>query len=327
MGVAGSYLVDRLSDEHTVVGYERQKEEDFDAVCAWGTTKGVLSEFAKTSSLNFDDYVYHDGNEIEVDLGGDNVWIKLKGLCTYDKAQIERDLMEGREVKFGTRANPETLRDEYDMIVDATALRDILPQAERRVQIPCIQYKVKYKEPPYDDFLIRPFKGMTGYFWYFPLEGGYAHIGAGDFAKQHNKITDEFMRKFPGEIVKKSGRPISVSPPSRCEPFYDGKLVGVGESIGTVFPMLGEGIIPSLQCSNLLLENLYDMQAYRKAVLEKFSAYDAVYEVVRAKIENRFKVTSHFLDVLRMYLYMKRREDRFGMEINIREMFKVIRSA
>jgi len=27
-----------------------------------------------------------------------------------------------------------------------------------------------------------------------------------------------------------------------CKPFYKGKVVGVGESIGTVYPLLGEGI-------------------------------------------------------------------------------------
>ena len=40
------------------------------------------------------------------------------------------------------------------------------------------------------------------------------------------------------------------------EPFTSGNVIGVGESIGCVFPMLGEGIIPSLLCCDLFLETL-----------------------------------------------------------------------
>ena len=45
-----------------------------------------------------------------------------------------------------------------------------------------------------------------------------------------------------------------------CQPFTVGKVVGVGESIGTVYPMLGEGIIPSMQSVELLVENLDDLR-------------------------------------------------------------------
>lgn len=75
-------------------------------------------------------------------------------------------------------------------------------------------------------------------------------------------------------MVKKVGRPIRLAPPKRMEPFYDGKIIGVGESIGCVFPMLGEGIIPSLICCDLFLEVLdkskdgkFDTKQYRKKCL------------------------------------------------------------
>jgi len=43
-----------------------------------------------------------------------------------------------------------------------------------------------------------------------------------------------------------------------CLPFYKGKVVGVGESIGTVYPILGEGIIPSMMCADIFVKNLGD---------------------------------------------------------------------
>ena len=325
MGVAGSYLVNNLSDEHSVVGYERQSKDQFDAVCAWGTTKRLMNGFMKDCGLNFDDYVYFDGKEMEVDMGEDKIWINLKGLCTYDKAKLEEDVIDGHDVRFGTYVTPQSISKDYDKIIDATALRAILPIDKKRMMIPCIEYKVKYKVRPYDDLYIKPNPSLSGYFWYFPLGDGYAHIGAGDYFRNHNSVVNEFMKKYPCEVIKKLGRPIGLSPPSKCEPFYQDNVVGVGESIGTVFPILGEGIIPSLQCSCLLLDNLDDMESYRRNVLKNFGAFDAVYEIVKAKIEKRFTMTANFLDLLRMYFYMKRREDRFGLQVNLRELMGMIR--
>ena len=38
MGVAGSYLLSRLKENHEVVGFERMAEKDHDSICAWGTS-------------------------------------------------------------------------------------------------------------------------------------------------------------------------------------------------------------------------------------------------------------------------------------------------
>ena len=134
------------------------------------------------------------------------------------------------------------------------------------------------------------------------------------------------MNKYPGEIINKIGRPICITPPSLCEPMYVDKVVGVGEAIGTVFPMLGEGIIPGLQCARLLIENLHDLKSYREKVLEFYSPYDSVFKVVNSKLRGQFKLTNNFLDVLKMYRFMKQNEKRFGMNIKLLDMFKVIRT-
>ena len=75
---------------------------------------------------------------------------------------------------------------------------------------------------------IKPFDKMTGYFWYFPLGKNLAHIGAGDYKKNHIKATDEFLEKYGGKVIKTVGRPIRLATPNMCRPFYKGKVVGVG---------------------------------------------------------------------------------------------------
>jgi len=44
MGVAGSYLMARLKDDHEVVGFERMEDKKHDSICAWGTIKSTMIE-------------------------------------------------------------------------------------------------------------------------------------------------------------------------------------------------------------------------------------------------------------------------------------------
>jgi len=330
LGVAGSYLLNRLSSEHDVTGFEMQKEGEFQAVCAWGTSRHELSKLMKPLGIDFEKYVLFSGRKMVVDLGdGNSCKIPLIGLVTYDKHQLEMDLTRGKRAYFGKKVTPSTLKGEdYDMIIDCTGLhRTFLPKVKEDLWVPCVEYKLNYegkKKTPYPDFFIKPFEGLSGYFWYFPLEEGCAYVGAGDFKKRHNDFLDEFNKKNPGNIEKKIGRPIRISPPKYCEPFYLGKVVGCGESIGTVFPLLGEGIIPSLQCADLLCSNLEDLQEYRKQVLKKFEYFNYIYDIIKLKFAGKFSMVRHLPLLLKTYSEMKKMEERFGLEVRMNDFRQII---
>jgi flavin-dependent dehydrogenase len=114
------------------------------------------------------------------------------------------------------------------------------------------------------------------------------------------------------------------------EPFNCGNVIGVGESIGCVFPMLGEGIIPSLLCCDILLEILdksgtkFDFKQYRKRVLQKFEYYDDVYRIVRLKMDGRLSTIKHISLLMNMYRNMKKEEQRFGFEVSFRKMTRLV---
>lgn len=330
IGVAGAYLMNRLASDHDnhVVGFERMPESQHDAVCAWATCENVMSGLARNCGLNFDDYVLHDGRNMRVDLGDKgHVDIGLRGMVSYDKLQLIQDMIRGTDIKFGRAPRKDELEPDFDIIVDSTGFhRNYLPRVPDELWIPCVQYKVKYPvgKEPFNDFYLRSFPSMSGYFWYFPLGNGYAHVGAGDFLKNHNRFVDEFLKKNGCEVIKKVGRPVRLTPPSSCEPFTDGrKSVGVGESIGTVYPLLGEGIIPSTWCAELFVKNLHDMPAYRQAVLEKFKIYSLVFKFIQLKISRKFNIVKHSIDMLKLYQHMKSEEERYGMEVRMADMLKV----
>ena len=336
IGVAGAYLMNRLNQDHDnhIVGFERMSESQHDAVCAWATSKNVMSSLAKKCGLNFDDYIMYIGKHMKVDLGGiinDNnnaIDICLKGMVIYDKLKLIRDMIRGTKIEFGKVPKKTDLESNFDIIIDSTGFhRNYLPKPQNEMWIPCVQYKVRYgiDKTPFDDFYLKAFPSMTGYFWYFPLGNGYAHIGAGDFErKNNNKFVDEFLKKYNCEVIKKVGRPVRISPPSHCKPFTDGrKTIGVGESIGTVYSLLGEGIIPATWCAELFVQYLNDTRAYTDQVMKRFEIYTTVFKFIQLKIGNKFNIIKHLPDLIKIYRHMKSEEDRYGMTIKMTDMMKV----
>jgi len=249
MGVAGSYLMARLKDDHEVVGFERMEDKKHDSICAWGTIKSTMIELCDKVGIDFEKYVIHDGKTMNVDIHNQKRFqIGLHGLCTYNKMGLIKNFIKDCTVHYGVAPKLEDLEKEFDIIVDCTGFyRMYLPKLEQDFFVPTYEYKIEYKDKvPFDDFYIKPFPGMSGYFWYFPMSEKTAHVGAGDYHKQHIVETDKFFKKYGGKITKTVGRPLRLATPNLCKPFYKGKVVGVGESIGTVYPLLGEGIIPSM---------------------------------------------------------------------------------
>ncbi|HYO07139.1 MAG TPA: NAD(P)/FAD-dependent oxidoreductase [Phototrophicaceae bacterium] len=344
IGVAGAYLMNQLSSfrDVKVTGFERMEEKNHDAVCAWATCDNVMSKYAKKCGLDFENYVLHDGKRMTVDVGkgndasdcggggggGNNCMnINLKGMVSYDKLKLIQDMIKGTDIVFNKVPEKNQLEQDFDVIVDSTGFhRHYLPKLKDELWIPCIQYKVKYdKNIPFDDFYLKAFPSLSGYFWYFPLGNGYAHIGSGDFRRKHtNEFLEFFLKKYDCTIIKKVGRPVRITPPSKCIPFSDGKkTVGVGESIGTVYPLLGEGIIPSTICADIFINNLDNLDRYYKEILSKFKIYTIVYNFIKMKISNNFSVFKNFFDLIKIYGHMKMQENRYGMEIDILNMLKL----
>ena len=324
-GVAGAYLMNVVPPEHQVEAFEMREERNWYTVCAWGTSEPFIKDLVKKAGFDFEDYVLHRGRRMVVDLGDEELDIPLKGLVTYDKHRLTHDMIQGKTIHWGEHVSAADGQfKDFDVVVDATGMhRSLLPKVEGDVLIPSLEYQVRSKDLPYDDFVIRPYPGVTGYWWYFPLGDGMAHVGAGDLRGAYRGELDQFVRKYNCEVIRRIGRPVRVTPPKHMEPFSDGKVVGVGESIGTVYPMLGEGIIPSMQCANLFVEHIGDREGYRKAVLEHYAVYAKVFEFVKAKIDDRFSMARMWPTLLSIYWHMHTNETRYGIQAKLSDFYKI----
>ncbi|MEM2236885.1 MAG: NAD(P)/FAD-dependent oxidoreductase [Candidatus Caldarchaeum sp.] len=329
LGVAGSYLVRRLSQlGFDVVGFERQPREGFKAICAWGTVRQVAKQILEKVGFNFEDYLLHLGEHLTLDNGKQRSTIPLKGLCTYDKARLELDLTKGLRVFYGVTPDREKLVREFDLVIDATGVsRALLPRPAQDEVVPCFEYRIKYGgEKPLTDFYVKIFRNCNGYLWYFPLGDNEAYVGAGDISNNHVREVNAFVAQNGGKIVGKYGRAVRIAPPELSTPFSNGKIVGVGESIGTVFPMLGEGILPSLECAEIFLETLEEPERYAGRVLEFFKPYSDIYRMVKLKQAGELNLVRHLPLIMRCYKYMKDREDRFGMVIRKSDLYLILQS-
>jgi flavin-dependent dehydrogenase len=317
---------------HDIEIFESSNKEHHWPVCAWGASRHMLEKFSKQADLNFDDYVYHVGKTLRMELPNDiEETLDLRGLVTYDKHRWEADLMKDIKVRYNSKCSKESFPfGQFDYVLDCTGLhRSLLPRSKDDFLIPAYEYLVEGVEG-IQEFYVIGYKGAKGYFWYFPLDNNRGYMGAGDVEKKYYGI-EEFFKAHPeAKISRKIGRPIRLAPPKRMEPFFDGNVIGVGESIGCVFPMLGEGIIPSLICCDIFLEVLgkgdkpFDSKQYRKKVLDRFSYYDDVYRVVRLKMDGKLSTVRHMNLLLSMYRHMKKEEKRFGFEISLDKMTRMI---
>jgi flavin-dependent dehydrogenase len=334
-GVAGSYLANRLRREgHDVEVFEASKEEGHWPICAWGASRHMLEKFSREAGLEFSKYILHTGQRLRMDLPAEKKeYLELKGLVTYDKKRWEKDLLNGLKAHFGMKClRSSSELQGFDYIVDCTGVhRSLLPRSEHDFIIPAYEFLIEnvYSER---EFYVIGYKGARGYFWFFPLGDGMAYVGAGDIDRKYVGVSEFFQQNPNAKVIKKIGRPIRLSPPKRMQPFCDDKVIGVGESIGCVFPMLGEGIIPSLICCDIFLNNLnesstsFDFKSYEHQVLRRFAYYDDVYRIVRLKMAGKLNTVKHIGLLMSMYRNMKREEKRFGFEISFRKMKRLIKA-
>ncbi|HXT83045.1 MAG TPA: NAD(P)/FAD-dependent oxidoreductase [Verrucomicrobiae bacterium] len=332
-GVAGSYLGSMLyNGGHDIEIYESQQKEKHWPVCAWGASRHMLEYFSKKANLEFNNYIFHIGKKIRMELPNNKEeTLVIDGLVTYNKKQWENDLLKNIEIKYGIVGKKENFPlDKFDYVLDCTGFhRAFLPKPKDDFIIPAYEYLIENVNE-IEEFYVIGYKGARGYFWYFPLDNGMAFVGAGDIDRKYYGIKEFFDRHPHVKIIKKIGRPIRLSPPLLMEPFYHDNIIGVGESIGTVFPMLGEGIIPSLLCCEIFLDILkknpekFNKEEYRKRVLKKFQYYHDVYKIIRLKMDGKLSTVKHFNLLLSMYKNMKKEEKRFGFEVNFDKMRRLV---
>jgi flavin-dependent dehydrogenase len=275
-GVAGSYLYSLLSLNRSDI-----KLEIFDGnprrgcSCAFGTFYSLLAEKLKRVHLNVEDYVLSKNTGVVIN----GVFVKLRNEITIDKPRLVRDLCPH---PIPMDVDPFSV--EGDIVVNATG-KPLGPHHT----IPTHQFKAKVSglEPRTNYVLIDP--KYAGYAWAFPLdeEGRWFHIGAGCVNASPEVLVDRLMKRYKIEVASKAcscSRPIAIVDPRAN--LTKGRVVSIGEAGGFVYPITGEGILPSMDSAEMLFEALGSpswLEAYISRARKYFEEweYDKAFKLWR----------------------------------------------
>jgi len=278
-GVAGSYLYALMSDRFTteVKVYDGAKKRG--CSCAFGCFYTQLKEKLKRVGLNVEDYILCKNKGLILN----GVYVPLRNQISIDKPKLVKDLCP-RVIKKKVFLSDFIRRKEW--VINATGV----PMWEHYV-IPTKQYRVKLKglEPAVN--YIHLDTKYVGYGWAFSLdeEGKWFHLGAGCVNADPEILIKALIRRYKVKVEKEvcsCDRPIRVVNPEDIFSESIGTVVSIGEANGYVFPVTGEGILPSMDSAELLVESMWSpawpVEYYfkTKEYFEKWN-YDKAFKVWR----------------------------------------------
>ncbi len=283
--------------------------------CAWGTSAGFVELVAK-AGLDAEAYILRRFGNVVID----DVRIAAE-LITFDKPRLVRDLIGDAEV----RPAPLPLGS-YDRLIDATGVaRALLPPIADDVTLECCQYLVETEETLENRIRL----GRIGYAWCFPLSGNRYHIGCGSLVADSRQILAELGWLAHGspqhapKILCGCAGTIRLTGPHHASPFVidgcsDG-IWGVGEAIGCVAPLAGDGIVPGMRSVQLLLETWDSPQQYRESLLDEFHWMEDERSVIdRLRTGKRVG--------FREARVLKRNARRMGMRVGLRDAVTLLRN-
>lgn len=262
LGVAGSLLSSLIEDRFDVDIYE-VKPAGFYPPCGWAVNENEFRKIGEETGIDSEKYVMRRSRKVTFINSRKKLTFPAAGLCTIDKLRLLSDLSSGRHVNSG-KLNPA----DYDLVFDCTGVsRYYIGPAREDFVIPAVEIVTEQES---DDFTFRYFKHGGGYEWFFPLNRGTHHgVGTDSRYEISRLVTTRNGRKIVGRNI-------------RLKPLFEssinGNVIAVGESAGTVSPLTGEGIIPSMQCA-MIAESILSKDAeFRKEYLELLRKHFHRYE-------------------------------------------------
>lgn len=282
-GIAGGYLANLLGQK----GIDPDLFDGMDhrtrcgcRSCGWGAPAGIETYLAR-AGLDLDEYLLEPMPSMHFD-----GLVARTPICTINKPRLLRDLTRDAELKRRNLGPDEA--EDYDIIVDATGIaRAFLPPCCSDLKLTTLQHRVLVKSSGNESLPAGMYWNPVpwpGYLWVFPVGNNQYHIGAcGIGPDRLDHILDRFYEGMDGRFsfttLCSCEGIIRVASPYYATPCFVRKtrtsgtsqlIIGTGESIGTVSPFTGEGIVFSLECARILADSWPDPDAYTRAVMARF---------------------------------------------------------
>jgi flavin-dependent dehydrogenase len=316
-GMTGAYLYRLLKNEGRAVHlFDRAQGGACGLTpCAWGTSADFV-ELVARAGLEAEKYILRRFDHVVID----DVRIRAD-LLTFDKPQLVKDLLGDAEV----RCAPLPVSG-YGRVIDATGVsRALLPPIEDDIILGCCQYLVETEEPL--EYRIK--LGGIGYAWCFPLSRNLYHVGCGSLIHDPHRLLRDLgwlecsSPRYERKVRCGCTGKIRLTGPRQALPFVsDGNgegIWGVGEAIGCVAPLAGDGIVPGMRSVQLLLDAWDTPHLYREAVLAEFRWMSDERDIV-----DRLRKAGGL--GIREARILKRNSKRMGMRVGLRQAVALLRN-
>ena len=284
-GVAGSYFYALFTDKFSgtkLKVYDGAKKRG--CTCAFGCFYTLLKEKLDKVGLNIEDYILCKNEGLVLN----GVYFPLRNQISIDKPKLVKDLCP-KVLKKNVFLSDFIERREW--VINATGR----PLWKHYV-IPTKQYRVKLEglEPAVNYIHVDP--KYVGYAWAFSLddEGKWFHLGAGCVNADPAILIKALMKRYGIRVKRRAcrcHRPIRVVNPEDIFSGAIGTVVSIGEANGYVFPVTGEGIIPSMDSAELLVNSMWSPAWYleyyfkTKDYFERWS-YDKAFKTWRLMLKH-----------------------------------------
>lgn len=283
--------------------------------CAWGTSAGFI-DLVEQAGLDAEKYILRRLDYVLMD----DVRIKAE-LMIFDKPQLIKDLLKDAEIHF----TPLPLN-RYDRVIDATGVsRALLPSIENDIVMECRQYLIETAEPLENRIKL----GGIGYAWCFPLSRNLYHVGCGSLLTHPQRILKDLgwlestSPQYEKKILCNCTGNIRLTGPFQSQPFVCEEvgegIWGIGEAIGCVAPLAGDGIVPGMQTAQLLLNNWDKPLEFTNAVLGEFCWM----KDERGIIDKLKKAEAMGL---REAGVLRKNSKRMGMQVDLRDAFTLLKN-
>jgi len=330
-GIAGGYFAHLLDQQGLSPDVYDAMDHDTRCrcrSCGWGVSAGT-EKYLAAIDLDLHDYLLQPMSSMNFD-----GLVAGTPLITLNKPRLIHDLTKNITLKQQNLGQAEA--QDYDIVVDATGIeRAFLPPCRSDLTLPTLQQRVVV-ESRGDRHLEAGVYGNQvpglGYVWVFPLGMDQYHIGIGgigDFRPE--SVMDRFYQSVSGHFtftpVCTCRGDIRVASPFYSTPLYQSRprnsrppqlILGVGESIGTVAPFTGEGIVYSLECATMLAESWEDPEQYSSMVLARFAWMKKERETLDYLLAQGRKSGPRLRDRWRFF----RNARRSGIELPLLEAFR-----
>jgi flavin-dependent dehydrogenase len=237
--------------------------------CAWGVAWGNFAVLCREAGIDPEKYVLGRYRRIIA------ANLKVRSdIAIIDKSLFLRDLTAPVNPADPLMADLSV----FDRVVDATGARQYLSGRSEEGFIDTVQVKIKIDVEACP--VVAPQRDGS-YAWLFPSGKHEAHLGAlsASGLETAAKLTGLATQGLNNLdiICSCKGR---VWRGGLKAPFVEGKVWGLGESLGLVDPVPGAGIVSAMDSARVMVEEWDDAAGYVKKLKQEYSYFEKEARIV-----------------------------------------------